>query len=107
MMVNLDFCLLFFSPVGGKLFDSYGPRVPLLIGSVLHVFGLMMLSISKNYYQIMLSQSICSGIGSSLVFSPALAAVRPQHPSVSLAVLTEDSLRHTSIKSAVRLSDWL
>ncbi|KAF7547067.1 hypothetical protein G7Z17_g7992 [Cylindrodendrum hubeiense] len=70
------FCMLFFSPVGGKLFDNYGPRVPILIGSFLHVFGLMMLSISSKYYQIMLSQSICSGIGSSLVFSPALAAAQ-------------------------------
>ncbi|KAK7413061.1 hypothetical protein QQX98_008069 [Neonectria punicea] len=70
------FCMLFFFPVGGKLFDSHGPRVPILIGSFLHVFGLMMLSISSKYYQIMLSQSICSGIGSSLVFSPALTAAQ-------------------------------
>ncbi|KAF4471602.1 Major facilitator superfamily domain general substrate transporter [Fusarium albosuccineum] len=70
------FCMLFFSPVGGKIFDSYGPRIPILIGSIMHVFGLMMLSISFKYYQIMLSQSICSGIGSSLVFSPALTAAQ-------------------------------
>ncbi|KAH7155341.1 major facilitator superfamily domain-containing protein [Dactylonectria estremocensis] len=70
------FCMLFFSPVGGRLFDNYGPRLPMLIGSFMHVFGLMMLSISSEYYQIMLSQSICSGIGSSLVFSPALTAAQ-------------------------------
>ncbi|KAH7156157.1 major facilitator superfamily domain-containing protein [Dactylonectria macrodidyma] len=70
------FCMLFFSPVGGRLFDNYGPRLPILIGSFMHVFGLMMLSISSEYYQIMLSQSICSGIGSSLVFSPALTAAQ-------------------------------
>ncbi|KAM5377374.1 hypothetical protein ACJZ2D_005055 [Fusarium nematophilum] len=53
------FCMLFFSPLGGKLFDSYGPRLPILIGSVMHVFGLMMLSISSKYYQIILiSQSL-------------------------------------------------
>lgn len=67
--------MLFFSPVGGKIFDHYGPKVPILIGSIMHVFGLMMLSISSKYYQILLSQSICSGVGSSLVFSPALTAV--------------------------------
>lgn len=77
---RLVFCMLFFSPVGGTLFDSYGPRLPLLIGSIMHVFGLMMLSISSKYYQIMLSQSICSGIGSSLIFSPALTAVSPPSP---------------------------
>ncbi|KAF7545739.1 hypothetical protein G7046_g9487 [Stylonectria norvegica] len=60
----------------GKLFDAHGPRIPILIGSFLHVFGLMMLSISHTYYQIMLSQSICSGIGSSLIFSPAMTATQ-------------------------------
>lgn len=68
--------MLFFSPVGGRLFDNYGPRVPMAIGTAMHIFGLMMLSASREYYQIMLSQSVCSGIGSSLVFSPAVTAVR-------------------------------
>lgn len=67
--------MLFTSPVAGKLFDSYGPRVPIAIGSVLHVFGLMMASLSSKYYQLMLSQSVVSGIGSSLIFTPAMTAV--------------------------------
>jgi MFS family permease len=69
--------MLFSSPLAGKLFDSYGPRVPIAIGSVMHVFGLMMTSISHKYYQFMLSQSVCSGIGSSLIFTPAMTAVSP------------------------------
>ncbi|CAI7584804.1 unnamed protein product [Penicillium viridicatum] len=68
------FFMLFTSPVSGKLFDSYGPRVPIAIGSVLHVFGLMMASLSTKYYQLMLSQSVVSGIGSSLIFTPAMTA---------------------------------
>lgn len=67
--------MLFTSPVAGKLFDSYGPRVPIAIGSALHVFGLIMASISHKYYQFMLSQSVVSGIGSSLIFTPAMTAV--------------------------------
>lgn len=67
--------MLFTSPVAGKLFDSYGPHVPIAIGSVLHVFGLMMASLSDKYYQLMLSQSVVSGIGSSLIFTPAMTAV--------------------------------
>jgi len=67
--------MLALSPVAGKLFDSYGPRVPIVIGSVMHIFGLMMTSISSEYYQILLSQSICSGIGSSLIFTPSLSAI--------------------------------
>ncbi|KAK9447407.1 MFS general substrate transporter [Limtongia smithiae] len=68
------FFLLFCSPLSGKLFDSYGPRVPILLGSFMHVFGLMMTSLSSKYYQIMLSQSVCSGIGCSLIFTPAMSA---------------------------------
>ncbi|KAF2135279.1 uncharacterized protein K452DRAFT_281766 [Aplosporella prunicola CBS 121167] len=54
--------------VFGKLFDSYGPVAELLIGSFLHVFGLMMTSLSTEYYQIFLSQAICSAVGSSCVY---------------------------------------
>jgi MFS family permease len=74
-LTALVFFMLFTSPVAGKLFDSYGPRVPIAIGSVLHVFGLMMASLSNKYYQLMLSQSVVSGIGSSLIFTPAMTAV--------------------------------
>lgn len=54
--------------------DSLGPRWPLLLGSFLHVFGLMMISISKKYYQFFLSQAVCSAIGTSFLFYPTLAA---------------------------------
>ncbi|KAL2430356.1 MFS-type transporter opdF [Exophiala dermatitidis] len=68
------FFMLFMSPLAGWMFDNYGPRPPIFIGTILHVLGLMMSSISKEYYQFMLSQSVCSGIGSSLIFTPAMTA---------------------------------
>lgn len=61
-------------PVVGLIFDNYGPRWLLVVGSFLHVFGLMMTSISKTYYQILLSQAVCSAIGASCVFYPAVIA---------------------------------
>ena len=45
-------------PIAGKLYDNYGPRWLLLVGSFLHVFGLMMASISSKYYQFLLSQGM-------------------------------------------------
>ena len=45
------------------------------IGSFLHVFGLMMASISKEYYQFLLSQAVCSSIGASMVFYPAFSTI--------------------------------
>ncbi|KAL3422000.1 major facilitator superfamily transporter [Phlyctema vagabunda] len=63
------------TPIVGKLYDNYGPRWLLLGGTFLHVFGLMMASISTKYYQLLLSQGICSAIGASAMFLPAFNCV--------------------------------
>lgn len=67
------FFMSFLGPVVGRLFDRYGPRIIILVGSFLHVFGLMMASLSTEYYQFLLSQGVCSAIGSAAVFMCALA----------------------------------
>ncbi|PTD07009.1 putative transporter MCH4 [Fusarium culmorum] len=51
----------------GKVFDDYGPRWLLIVGGSAQVFGLMMTSISTEYYQVFLSQAICSALGASAV----------------------------------------
>ncbi|EKG10409.1 Major facilitator superfamily [Macrophomina phaseolina MS6] len=56
------------APIFGKVFDSYGARGLLYFGTFMHVFGLMMMSLGKEYYQLFLAQSICSGIGASALF---------------------------------------
>lgn len=48
--------MFFFGPVIGKLYDNYGPRYLLLVGSFLEVFGIMMMSLCKEYYQFILAQ---------------------------------------------------
>ena len=72
----LVFFMLFCGPFVGKIFDDYGHRYLLVVGTFLHVFGLMMTSISKEYYQFLLSQAVCSAIGASMVFYPAFNCVR-------------------------------
>lgn len=57
----------------GRVFDNYGPKWMLLIGTFLHVFNLMMISVSSEYYQFLLAQGICSPLGASFVFYPASA----------------------------------
>lgn len=74
------------SPVAGRLYDGYGPRLPIIIGSFFHVFGLMMTSLSTEYYQFILSQSVCSGIGTSLIITPAMTAVSDVPPLVAATV---------------------
>lgn len=68
------FIMFLGGPILGKLCDVYGPRIPLLVGSFLHVFGLMMTSLCKEYYQFLLAQGICSSIGASCIFYAALGA---------------------------------
>ncbi|RQM04561.1 hypothetical protein DH86_00004205 [Scytalidium sp. 3C] len=69
-----SFMLFFPGFFAGKMTDELGPRIPILLGSFLHVFGLMMTSISKKYYQIFLAQSVCSGFGCCFLFYPVIAA---------------------------------
>lgn len=59
----------------GKTYDNYGPRPLLIVGTLLHVFGLMMASISNTYYQFLLSQGVCSAIGVACVFQPGINTV--------------------------------
>ncbi|KAI1395160.1 major facilitator superfamily domain-containing protein [Hypoxylon fuscum] len=89
-----SFMLFFFGLFSGKLADNYGPRWPLLFGSVLHVFGLMMVSISKEYYQIFLAQSIASGIGTSFLFYPTIAAAGTwfkRHRALAFGIMVSGS----------------
>lgn len=53
----------------------YGPRPLLIIGTLLHVFGLMMASISTQYYQFLLSQGVCSAIGVACIFQPGINTI--------------------------------
>lgn len=59
----------------GRLFDSYGPRWLLIIGTLTHVFGLMMVSLASKYYQFLLAQGIVSAIGMSAIFNSCMTSV--------------------------------
>ncbi|KAK5116888.1 hypothetical protein LTR62_006609 [Meristemomyces frigidus] len=71
--------MLFFmfagGPVIGKIYDNYGPRWLLLIGMVLHVFGIMMTSLCSQYWQFLLAQGVVSPIGASMIFYPAMSTI--------------------------------
>ncbi|KAH9941550.1 monocarboxylate permease [Amylocystis lapponica] len=61
----------------GKLYDAYGTRVLLPLGTFCTVFSLMMVSLVQpnQPYQLFLAQGILFGIGISLIFNPSLAIV--------------------------------
>ena len=62
------FFMFICAPISGKVFDSYGPRWIMIVGSVLQVLGIMMMSLSTQYWHFILSQSICTGIGGGAIF---------------------------------------
>ncbi|KAJ5871303.1 uncharacterized protein N7529_003656 [Penicillium soppii] len=69
------FVMFFCGPIFGTMFDGHGPRYILLLGTFLHVFGLMMASLSTEYYQFILAQGICSPIGASAIFNASVNSV--------------------------------
>ncbi|KAL7781390.1 hypothetical protein V8C43DRAFT_319824 [Trichoderma afarasin] len=71
----LIFLMIFCGAIFGLIFDNYGPRWLLWGGSVTYIFGLMMTSLSKEYYQFFLAQAIVSAVGSSAVFNACMSSI--------------------------------
>ncbi|KAL3455203.1 major facilitator superfamily domain-containing protein [Aspergillus heterothallicus] len=59
----------------GPTFDAMGPRALMIVGSVCTLGGIFALSFCTELYQIILSFSFLTGIGSSLLITPAMACV--------------------------------
>ncbi|KAK4925405.1 hypothetical protein LTR28_012260, partial [Elasticomyces elasticus] len=61
--------------IAGPLFDVGYYVILVYAGSFLLVFGIMMLSLSTTYWEVFLSQGLCMGLGSGLLYIPSLALV--------------------------------
>lgn len=59
--------------IAGPIYDRGYLRSLLATGSTLVVFGLMMLSLSKEYWQALLAQGVCVGVGAGLLFVPTVS----------------------------------
>lgn len=69
------FLLVSLSAVSGPIFDRGYVRSLVVAGTFFTVFGLMMTSLSTEYYQFFLAQGVCVGIGGGLLFLPSVAIV--------------------------------
>ncbi|KAK7914112.1 hypothetical protein PG985_011815 [Apiospora marii] len=61
--------------VSGPLFDMGYLRLLLLTGHGLVVLGMFLTSVCTRYYQFLLAQGVCVGLGCGLLYLPAAAAV--------------------------------
>lgn len=59
----------------GPLLDTGHLHLLLGLGTLVMVFGLMMVSLCHSYYQFFLAQTIVTGIGFGLIFLPASSVV--------------------------------
>ena len=62
-------------PGFGLLADKKGPRIIIVPAGILIVFAICMLSLSTEYYQIMLSEGVAFGIGASALFLSPIVCV--------------------------------
>jgi MFS family permease len=68
-----SYCVLLMGFLSGPIFDRGYLRPLLCVGSVLVVVGFMTLSVCHTFWQVLLAQGFCIGIGSGLLFVPAVA----------------------------------
>ncbi|KAJ9095514.1 hypothetical protein QFC19_007495 [Naganishia cerealis] len=59
----------------GPIFDRIGAKIPIAVGIVFTMVGLMCMSVSTTIYQFILSYGIASGIGLALTFGPFVGSI--------------------------------
>lgn len=67
------FLLFFLGTFTGRALDAGYFRPLMLIGSILVVVGIFTASFATVYWQLFLSQGLCVGVGSGMIFCPSLA----------------------------------
>jgi MFS family permease len=67
------FLLLIVGALSGPIYDRGYFRELLIGGTLLLVLGQMMLSLCHEYWQVLLAQAFCIGIGSGCLFIPSVA----------------------------------
>jgi len=73
-----SFLLLLIGVVSGPLYDAGYFRALVITGSSLVVLGLFMTSLCTQYWQVILAQGVCVGLGQGLIAVPAVA-ILPQY----------------------------
>ncbi|EED23495.1 monocarboxylate transporter, putative [Talaromyces stipitatus ATCC 10500] len=70
-----SFLMLVVGILCGRALDAGYFYVDIVLGVFLEVFGMMMVSICKEYWQLVLAQGLVVGIGTGMTFIPSVAIV--------------------------------
>lgn len=72
------FLLLVVGVASGPIYDIGYFKTLIVVGSLMVLLGTMMTSLGLQYWQIFLSQAVCTGVGAGLLYIPSVA-ILPQY----------------------------
>lgn len=81
-----SYMLMMVGFISGPIYDRGYLRTLLVVGSFGVVFGHMMLSICHSYWQVLLAQGFCVGIGAGCLFVPCVA-ILPTYFSTKIGLV--------------------
>ncbi|KAL4918815.1 major facilitator superfamily domain-containing protein [Aspergillus aurantiobrunneus] len=70
-----NFCVFMGGVQAGPLFDRYGPKLLLILGSLGLTAAVMAFSVATEFYQFMLSFGVLGGTSASMIFTPSIAVI--------------------------------
>lgn len=69
------FLLFFLGTLTGRLTDAGYLRHVIALGSVFQILGIFMTSLATTYWQLLLAQGVCIGLGNGFTFCPSIAVL--------------------------------
>jgi len=66
-------CQFFLATIVGQIFDTYGPRMLIVVGTILIGLSLILTSVLSEYYELMIAHGVIFGIGSAMLYSPSVS----------------------------------
>ncbi|KAF7189069.1 MFS-type transporter dbaD [Pseudocercospora fuligena] len=85
------FLLILIGVISGPLFDLGYFRTMLIVGALGETLGVFLMSVSKTYWQLMLTQGVLMGLSNGLLYLPGLALVGrsfKKHRAIAMGVTT-------------------
>lgn len=70
-----NFLTFFIGALSGRLLDA-GFYIPtLIVGVIIQILGIFMMSLSTQYWQLLITQGVMTGLGGGIFFTPSLGLV--------------------------------